>query len=126
FGQQIAGREHLGIATALLQSLRMVGGMLGTAVVGTMVGHIYASQVAGNLSSRVDTDSLTQLSDPRVLVDAASQAHLLSQWAAQHLDGAAILETTRAALIAAIHSGMGVSLVVALVSLWFLRKMPVI
>src|SRR5690606_4851231 len=28
FGQQIAGREHLGIATALLQSLRMVGGML--------------------------------------------------------------------------------------------------
>ena len=29
FGQQVAGREHLGIATALLQSLRMIGGMIG-------------------------------------------------------------------------------------------------
>ena len=126
FGQQIAGREHLGIATALLQSLRMVGGMLGTAVVGTMVGHVYASRVMDTLSQQVDADSLAALSDPRVLVDATSQADLLAQWAAQHLNGSAILDVTRAALVAAIHSGMGVSLVVALVSLWFVRKMPVI
>ncbi|MFP3759265.1 MFS transporter, partial [Cupriavidus sp. SIMBA_020] len=32
FAQQTAGREHLGIATALLQSLRMIGGMIGTAL----------------------------------------------------------------------------------------------
>ena len=124
FGQQIAGREHLGIATALLQSLRMVGGMIGTAIVGTMVGHVYASQVASTLDGRVDADSLAQLGDPRVLVDAASQTHLLAHWAAQHLDGAAILETTRQALVTAIHSGMGVSLAVALISLWFVRRMP--
>ncbi|MFP3632363.1 MFS transporter, partial [Burkholderia sp. SIMBA_045] len=36
FAQQTAGREHLGIATALLQSLRMVGGMIGTALTGTL------------------------------------------------------------------------------------------
>ena len=34
FAQQTAGREHLGIATALLQSLRMIGGMIGAAVTG--------------------------------------------------------------------------------------------
>ena len=124
FGQQIAGREHLGIATALLQSLRMVGGMLGTAIVGTMVSHVYAYQVSSTLSERVDAISLTQLTDPRVLVDVESQTQLLTQWAAQHLDGAAILETTRTALVAAIHSGMGVSLLVALISLWFVRRMP--
>ena len=126
FGQQIAGREHLGIATALLQSLRMVGGMLGTAIVGTMVGHLYASQITDTLDGHVDAASLAQLSDPRVLVDAESQTHLLAQWATQHLDGSMILDTTRAALVAAIHSGMGVSLVVALISLWFVRRMPLI
>lgn len=49
FAQQTAGRSHLGIATALLQSLRMIGGMLGTAVVGTMVNHSYFSGVESTL-----------------------------------------------------------------------------
>ncbi len=37
FGQEIAGRERFGITTALLQSTRMVGGMLGTSIVATVV-----------------------------------------------------------------------------------------
>ncbi len=45
FAQQTAGREHLGIATALLQSLRMIGGMIGTALTGTLSAHLYASGV---------------------------------------------------------------------------------
>jgi hypothetical protein len=39
------GREHLGIATALLQSLRMIGGMLGTAITGTLVSQMYGAGV---------------------------------------------------------------------------------
>ena len=45
FGQEIAGRERFGITTALLQSTRMVGGMLGTSIVGTIVAHHYANVV---------------------------------------------------------------------------------
>ena len=45
FAQLTAGREHLGIATALLQSLRMIGGMIGTALTGTLISHLYASGV---------------------------------------------------------------------------------
>jgi MFS family permease len=37
FAQEMAGRAHLGIATALLQSVRMIGGMIGMDVVGSMV-----------------------------------------------------------------------------------------
>ena len=51
FAQQTAGREHLGIATALLQSLRMIGGMIGTALTGTLVSHLYASGVRSALDN---------------------------------------------------------------------------
>ena len=49
FGQQAAGREHLGIATAMLQSLRMVGGMIGTALTGTLISHLYRGGVQAAL-----------------------------------------------------------------------------
>src|SRR6201999_3464743 len=41
FAQEIAGRERFGITTALLQSTRMVGGMLGTSIVATIVNRRY-------------------------------------------------------------------------------------
>src|SRR3546814_15123606 len=37
FAQETAGRSLLGISTAMLQSVRMIGGMLGTTIVGTLV-----------------------------------------------------------------------------------------
>jgi hypothetical protein len=47
FAQELSGRGHFGIATALIQSTRMVGGMLGTAVIGTLVSRSLARVVAG-------------------------------------------------------------------------------
>ncbi|WP_260986400.1 MDR family MFS transporter [Bordetella genomosp. 13] len=124
FAQQTAGRAHLGIATALLQSLRMIGGMVGTAVVGTVVSHTYASRTAATLGGKVDAASLDQLSDPRVLVDVETQARLLAQWGGQGLDGAALLDTAREALVTAIHGGQAIALVVALAALWCVRRAP--
>lgn len=124
FGQQTAGREYLGIATALLQSLRMVGGMVGTAAVGTLVGYSYTRKVNGALAEHVDTDSLTQLSDPRVLLDLDTQYSLLSHWAAQGLDSTTILDVARETLVSAIHSGQSIALVVAITAVWCVRYMP--
>ncbi len=58
FGQEIAGRERFGITTALLQSTRMVGGMLGTSVVATdraasLSGCDYAHAAGCSASRRV-------------------------------------------------------------------------
>ena len=73
FAQQTAGREHLGIATALLQSLRMVGGMVGTALTGTLVNQMYSSGVRNALSADHAMQWHARLADPQILIDRAAQ-----------------------------------------------------
>jgi EmrB/QacA subfamily drug resistance transporter len=124
FAQETAGRAHLGIATALLQSLRMVGGMVGTAVVGTMVGHSYISSVRQSLESSQATRWLGELDDPQILVNPEAQAHFLQQVAAMGKDGAVFLEAARVALVSAIHDGQMIILVIGILSLWFVRRVP--
>jgi EmrB/QacA subfamily drug resistance transporter len=46
FAQELSGPTRFGITTALIQSTRMVGGMLGTAVIGTLVSRSLARVVA--------------------------------------------------------------------------------
>lgn len=45
FAQELCGPARFGITTALIQSTRMVGGMLGTATIGTLVSRTLASMV---------------------------------------------------------------------------------
>lgn len=47
FAQELSGRARFGITTALIQSTRMVGGMLGTATIGTLVSRSLTRVVAG-------------------------------------------------------------------------------
>lgn len=124
FAQQTAGRAHLGIATALLQSLRMVGGMVGTALVGTLVTERYAAGVRDALSADNATQWLRQLADPEILIDHDAQAALLAQLHAAGHDGAALLQAARHVLVGAIHIGLVVATVVALVGLWRVRRVP--
>ena len=72
FAQQTAG-AHLGIATALLQSLRMVGGMVGTALTGTLVNQMYSSGVRNALSADHAMQWHARLADPQILIDRAAQ-----------------------------------------------------
>ena len=53
FAQQAAAREHLGIATALLQSLRMIGGMLASNIGAGFIGGILAGFLAGYVAKAV-------------------------------------------------------------------------
>jgi hypothetical protein len=46
FSQELSGRTRFGIITGLIQSTRMVGGMLGTATIGTLVARSLARVVA--------------------------------------------------------------------------------
>ncbi|KMY86797.1 Permease of the major facilitator superfamily [Candidatus Paraburkholderia calva] len=122
FAQQMAGRAHLGIATALLQSLRMIGGMIGTALTGTLVGHLYASGVSLALEKDHAMKWLADLSDPQILINRDGQRALLAQLASAGHDGAALLESARESLVAAIHIGLSVAALVALVSFWQTRR----
>ncbi|PND32855.1 MFS transporter [Achromobacter pulmonis] len=123
FAQQTAGRSHLGIATALLQSLRMVGGMLGTAIVGTMVSHRYFNGVESTLRGS-SAQWLPQLRDPQMLVNPEAQTQFLAQLAHQGQDGTSLIEIARVALVGAIHEGQLIALVVAVFALWCVRRVP--
>jgi hypothetical protein len=124
FAQQTAGRQHLGIATALLQSLRMIGGMIGTALTGTLVAHLYASGVQLALEKDHATHWLSDLADPQILINREAQDTLLSQLTAAGHNGALLLESAREALVAAIHIGLALAAVVAVISLWQSRRVP--
>jgi MFS family permease len=124
FAQQTAGRAHLGIATALLQSLRMIGGMIGTALTGTLVSHLYASGVNLALERDHALRWAGDLSDPQILINREGQQALLSQLTASGHNGAMLLEAAREALVAAIHIGLALAALVAVVSLWQSRRVP--
>jgi EmrB/QacA subfamily drug resistance transporter len=124
FAQQTAGREHLGIATALLQSLRMIGGMIGTALTGTLIGHMYASGVRSALESANATQWFVDLSDPQILINRDAQSTLVSQLSHTGHDGALLLEAAREALVGSIHMGLALAALVAVVSVWQSRRVP--
>src|SRR3546814_2677677 len=64
FAQETAGRSLLGISTAMLQSVRMIGGMLGTTIVGTLVTKYYASGVRDRSEEHTsELQSLMRISD---------------------------------------------------------------
>jgi MFS family permease len=124
FAQQTAPRAHLGIATALLQSLRMRGGMLGTAVTGTLVNRMYSSGVQRTLELENGQQWQGAFHNPEILMDAASQQKLLAETMQSGHDGAAMLNAAREALVSAIHMGMALAIVMALVGLWMSRRVP--
>lgn len=124
FAQQTAGREHLGIATALLQSLRMIGGMIGTALTGTLVTQLYTSGVRKALDADHATHWFAQLSDPQILINRDAQHVLIGELANAGHNGAPLLEAAREALVGAIHLGIAVAAAIAVVSIWQTRRVP--
>jgi len=126
FAQQSAGREHLGIATALLQSLRMIGGMLGTAITGTLVTQIYGNGVTRALENDHAAQWLAEFKDPEILVNHDIQSSLLAQMLQAGHNGSALLDVARAALVNAIHMGIALAIVAALAGLWLVRRVPLI
>lgn len=124
FAQQTAGRAHLGIATAMLQSLRMVGGMIGSAVVGTLVSRHYSDGVSQALAQADAGAWLSRMADPQILVDKDAQVALLAQLHAAGQNGAHLLEQARLSLVSAIHMGLALAAVVTVIGLWCTRRVP--
>ncbi|AOY94797.1 MFS transporter [Cupriavidus sp. USMAA2-4] len=124
FAQQTAGRTQLGIATAMLQSLRMVGGMAGTALIGTLVDRRYADGVRAALAGAGANDWMPRLGDPQVLIDKAAQSGLLAQLHQAGHNGALLLEQARLSLVGAIHLGLVLGAVVAALGIWLARRVP--
>lgn len=124
FVQEMAGRTLLGISTAVLQSIRMVGGMVGTTLVGTVVAQCYIYFVQALGQGEAADRWLPRLQDPQVLVNQTNQSEFVAEMQRLGLHGEPFLLAARDALITSIHIGLGVVLLFALVGLVWVYRMP--
>ncbi|MFV9475198.1 MFS transporter [Advenella sp. RU8] len=127
FSQEVAGKSNLGIATALVQSVRMIGGMLGIAIVGSLVNYFYATGMTRQTSGQISGESFPALYDPQLLVNPAQQADLQAQ---VHQSGGGDIqvwiEAGRDTLIAAIHSGFWIVFALTLLATVWVYRLPLI
>ncbi|HRK87390.1 MAG TPA: MFS transporter [Alcaligenes sp.] len=123
FSQEIVARSMLGIATAMLQSMRMVGGMLGTAVVGTLVTYQYGEGIRARLE-QLPADLGNRLEDPQLLMSAAQQAQFLELAGQQGQSGQMWLGVARDSLTHAVNIGMAITLVLIVWCFYWVRKVP--
>jgi hypothetical protein len=123
--QQAAPRKDVGIGIALLQSQRMVGAMLGTALTGATVNWVYRHTVTKALAGEAGGAAwLQDLANPETLLSQERQAALLGRLTAAGRNGAAMIEMAHEALVRAIHVGFWLAIAVGLVSFLSIRKMP--
>jgi EmrB/QacA subfamily drug resistance transporter len=126
FAQETAGRSLLGISTAMLQSVRMIGGMVGTAVVGALITHHYVSGLREAVPQARGASWLKLLEDPQVLVNHATQSNFMGNLLRQGLHGESFIELARVTLVSAIHSGFMSALLVAVIALFWVYRLPLI
>ncbi|WP_193088565.1 MDR family MFS transporter [Advenella sp. FME57] len=126
FSQELSGRNNLGIVTALVQSIRMIGGMLGTAIIGTMVNYYYVAGIQADANKMGSQQLLLALSDPQLLVRTDSQAGLITEMASLGQDALPWLQLAREHMVDAIESGLIVVFAVNVIALLWLYRLPLI
>jgi hypothetical protein len=85
---------------------------------------MYEHGVRDALTTGRATAWLDRLRDPQILVNIDAQRTLARELAARGFDGVALIEASREALVAAIHAGIAVAMVVAVFSIWQCRRVP--
>jgi hypothetical protein len=127
--QQIVARDHIGAVTALLQSLRIFGGMLGTAMTGALLSHLYVRGVHRSLDSYQATQWLQSFSSPDLRVDQSQQAALIEHLIMAGHVGGPMMQAARLALIDSIHVGLALAAAAAIIGLclaWFVPAVRVV
>ncbi|MDR2877604.1 MAG: MFS transporter [Chromatiales bacterium] len=119
--QASVARARLGVTTATLQSTRMIGGMLGMALIGVLISKTYGARVHDMLLVAGEPQWAHWMSDPRILVDEATSTEFIAN-AGQ--TGSAMLASARDALISAVHGGHWLIFFVALCALLVVRRLP--
>lgn len=111
FTQNSVNRTDLGIATALLQSLRLVGGMLGTTVMGVLVNAIYRDVLSEKLKALGMSHFFTRMSNPNILLDNTLNIDKV------------FIDLAREALLDALSLGFFILATIALLALVVLGKL---
>lgn len=113
FTQNSVTKNHLGIATALLQSLRLVGGMLGTAVTGSFINFLYKQNLEKTLINADQQQHITELSNPNILIQTSHSA-----------SNELPIDLAQQVLLDTLSVGLFASAGICLIALFILWKVP--
>ncbi|NAT39351.1 MFS transporter, partial [Pseudomonas syringae pv. actinidifoliorum] len=112
FTQTLAERQFLGIATALTQSLRLVGGLLGTAAMGVLVKLLYIANLQRALTAAGQMQAMQRLADPQTLLQHSPA------------DVDATLLLARTALAQSVGTGLLICSALGVLALVVLYRLP--
>lgn len=126
--QAAVQRKHIGIASALVQSSRMLGSLLGVAVAGVLVNTGYRNGVAQVVQGQELPLQLTRIfDDPQILVNIAAQSAARSSAEALGPAAAAALEAlfngARHTLIDAVHGAFWLALAFCVLAFFLTRRL---
>ncbi len=107
--QIVVPRSQQGVGNALIRFLRLIGSMLGTAVMGVLVSTIFHQRIASAIPGDMDAAMRDILLDPQVLVQPEAQAKLREMAEGMGPQGQAMLDqvlfASREALAAGVLHG---------------------
>ncbi|MDN0085340.1 MFS transporter [Crenobacter sp. SG2305] len=124
--QAAVEKRDTGIASALIQTTRTLGSMVGASVAGLVVNLQYGRTVAAALAAAKVGDAAVHrlFATPQLLVrqqDLDSLAHFGQQL---HFDAAALVEQGRLGLVGGIHQAFAGCVLVTLLSFVIARRLP--
>ncbi|HEY7987399.1 MAG TPA: MDR family MFS transporter, partial [Methylophilaceae bacterium] len=117
-------RTQIGVVTAMLQSTRIVGSMIGTAVIGSIISNFYVSRINSIVVAEKVTQWFSWLKDPQILFNHARETKFTQVATAAGHDAAALLLQARHALIGAIHYSQWFVAFFVLFAFWLVYWMP--
>jgi EmrB/QacA subfamily drug resistance transporter len=113
--QSIVPRERLGVGTATIQFLRLIGSTVGTAVVGAAVNAIFAAQMAAAIPAGTDPRIASAFESPQTLINPEAQAQIQALGQQLGPGGAAQIQQLITASHSALIEGIRVGYIMALV-----------
>jgi len=122
----VAGRTHMGVASALAQSTRMIGSMVGVGVASVLVNAFYAREIAAALARHHigDAQLVAILSSPQLLIRQQDQDAMLALARGLGQDPEPLLEAARQGLVSGTHAAFLLCALIAGVSVLVSWQLP--
>jgi EmrB/QacA subfamily drug resistance transporter len=122
--QASAAKTQLGIATAMLQSMRMVGSMMGAAVIGSIISSQYTMKVHALLVVEKSPQLESSLDNPQILFSQEKSDQFLHLLKSNTNEGLYLLANAREALVNAVHDSQWFITALVLVAFWLAYRIP--
>lgn len=122
----VAGARNLGAGTALVQTTRMLGSMIGVALAGLVVNSTFAHHIAASLASLPASATALHklLETPQILVRAEDQIALQAACQQIGVQAQVLMDAAREGLIDGIHKTFLACAAIAVVSICIGLRLP--